>query len=190
MITLEGRVHSILKAERTALNFLGHLSGIAAETRRFVERVRKYRVKIFDTRKTLPLWRGLQKYAVRAGGGHNHRFGLWDEIFVKGNHRPCGDLSKLKHVPRKFVIEVRNLKELKQALTFRPRVILFDNFSPKALTRAVKVARGADPKVILEASGGITLQNVARFAAAGVDQISAGSLTHSVKSIDFSLQIR
>ena len=217
LIEIRGRVRSILKTERTVLNFLQHLSGISTQTRRFVEKVKKYRVKILDTRKTTPLWRELEKAAVKAGGGFNHRFSLADEIFVKENHRirgykgqrsliglrgskskivlkplqllkPFEPLRPFLRYPRRFIIEVRNLRELKEiAGKIKPRVILFDNFSPVQLKRAVAYARKKDPRAILEASGGITLENVTRFAATGVDQISIGSLTHSVKSIDLSL---
>ncbi|MBI3313639.1 MAG: carboxylating nicotinate-nucleotide diphosphorylase [Candidatus Omnitrophica bacterium] len=187
---IEGPVLSLLKAERTVLNFFGHLSGIATLTRRFVERVKRDPVLVLDTRKTTPLWRELEKYAVRVGGGKNHRMGLYDAVFVKENHRPYGNLERLKKFSGKFEIEVRNIKELKEALKLHPRVILFDNFSPLNLRRGVQIARHAHPQIILEASGGITLENVVHYAAMGVDWISIGSLTHSVKSIDFSLLIK
>jgi len=190
ILRVEGSVRSILAAERTVLNFLGRLSGIATLTRAFVDRVKKYRVAILDTRKTTPLWRGFEKYAVRCGGGVNHRLGLHDEIFVKDNHWKAGDLSKLRKYPRGFVIEVRNARGLSQALRLSPRVILFDNFSPAALGRAVRSARKADSRVLFEASGGVTLANVGRIAATGVDRISVGRLTHSATSIDFSLFLK
>ena len=157
-------------------------------------------VRILDTRKTTPLWRELEKAAVKAGGGHNHRMGLYDAIFVKENHRRFGDLRKLSPsfiLPRKrgkkevgVEIEVRNVREMMEALMLQPKVILFDNFSPRSLKEAVKIARRCNLKIILEASGGVTLQNVAAYARAGVDQISIGSLTHSVKAIDLSLLIK
>ncbi len=189
VILLEGRVRSILKAERVALNFLGRLSGIASMTRRYVERVRGSKAEVFDTRKTTPLLREFEKYAVKTGGGWNHRMGLYDAVFVKENHRRFGDLSRLRRIPGAFEIEVRNLKELAAALALNPRVILFDNFSPERLKQAVKIARKARGGIILEASGGITLANIARFAATGVDCISSGALTHSPKCVDFSLLI-
>jgi len=186
---LSGPLHAILKAERTALNFLGLLSGVATETRKYVHSVKNSSVLILDTRKTLPLLRQFVKYAVRIGGGRNHRMGLFDALFVKENHRRFGRLEKL--IPHKynFQIEVRNMNELRHALTLSPRVILFDNFKPDRLQRAVSYARARKPEIILEASGGITLSNVAHYAAMGVDCISIGALTHSVKSFDFSLLV-
>ncbi len=189
LFQLRGRVRSILKIERTLLNFLAHLSGIATLTRAYVDQAKNQRVAVLDTRKTTPLWRELEKQAVQAGGGKNHRKGLYDEIFVKENHKTHGDLKKLRRFRGKFVMEVRDLKELTEALPLRPRVILFDNFSPTTLKKAVRIARSVNPNILLEASGGITLRNIRRYAAAGVDQISVGALTHSVKSIDFSLFI-
>ncbi len=190
LLEISGKIISILKAERTLMNFLGQLCGIATQTRELVNRVRKFNVKILDTRKTTPLWRELEKAAVLAGGGKNHRMGLYDEIFVKENHRSFGKLKRLKSFPRAFVIEVRNLAELKEALTLKPRVVLFDNFSPARLKCAVNFARKLDSQVLLEASGGIHAGNLLRYAGAGIDQISMGSLTHSVKAIDLSLLIQ
>ncbi|MBU3759744.1 MAG: carboxylating nicotinate-nucleotide diphosphorylase [Candidatus Omnitrophica bacterium] len=184
---LRGPVRALLKAERTALNFLAHLSGIAAQTQRFVEAVRGHPVLILDTRKTTPLWRELEKYAVRCGGGKNHRMGLYDAVFVKENHRAFGDLKRLQSVRGRFEIEVRNQTELKDALKYQPRVILFDNFTPARLNQAVQYCRKMSPETTLEASGGMTLENVAHFAAMGVDWISVGALTHSVKAQDYSL---
>ncbi len=190
VVRLKGAVSSILKGERTTLNFIARLSAIAAQTRRYVEAVKRYPVLILDTRKTTPLWRELEKYAVRCGGGKNHRMGLYDAVFIKENHRPYGDLSKLKSVRGRFEIEVRNQEELKQALKYQPRVILFDNFTPSRLNQAVHYCRRVSPETTLEASGGITLENVAHYAAMGVDWISVGALTHSVKSQDFSLLLK
>ena len=187
VIEVKGNVRAILKAERTALNFLGRLSGIAALTRQFVDQVKGFKVAILDTRKTTPLWRELEKEAVRIGGGKNHRFGLFDGLFVKENHRPFGNFKKLRRFPKQFEIEVRNYKELIEAVVLQPHTILFDNFKPGPLKKAVNLARKLNPEILLEASGGITLNNVRAFAATGVDQISIGALTHSVKSIDFSL---
>lgn len=188
LFKITGRVQSILKAERTVLNLLGHLCGIASRTREFVKNAKG--VDILDTRKTTPLWRSFEKYAVKTGGGKNHRMGLYDAVFVKENHRRFGNLRKLFKLPRRYEIEVRNLRETVEAVALRPRVILFDNFSPALLKKAVKLVRAADSKIILEASGGITLQNVAAYAKTGVDQISAGALTHSVRSCDLSLLIQ
>ena len=215
VLTVRGRVRSILEAERTALNFLGHLSGIATLTHAFVEKVRGTQAKIFDTRKTTPLWRELEKYAVRSGGGENHRFGLWDEILVKENHwvaihdlldktrcRYFGQrmrpLLKRRRIP--VEVEVRNLKELAHLLegTFVPDRILLDNFSVRELRRAVLFVKGLDQVLrtrygirrkvpLLEASGGINLANVRATASTGVDRISVGLLTHSAPALDFSL---
>lgn len=189
VIGLAGRVISILKVERTLLNFLGHLCGIATLTRQFTDRVKKYPVSILDTRKTTPLWRELEKYAVRIGGGQNHRMGLYDAIFVKENHRPFGNLAKLRQRAGGFEIEVRNILELREAFKLKPRVILFDNFTPSHLRQAVRLARNECPGVILEASGNIHLTNVAQYAATGVDWISVGALTHSIPALNFSLLI-
>lgn len=182
LLELQGNVRSILKVERTMLNLLQHLCGIATQAKEFVKRAGK--VKILDTRKTTPLWRDLEKYAVKCGGGFNHRMGLYDAVFVKENHRPYGNLRKLK---TGFEIEVRNIRELMEALMLQPAVILFDNFKPSELKMAVEIARTANKKVKLEASGGVTLENISSYARTGVDQISIGSLTHSVKAIDLSL---
>jgi len=189
VIQLNGCVRSILKGERTLLNLLGRLSGISTLTRQYVEAVKRYPVLILDTRKTTPLWREIEKYAVRIGGGRNHRMGLFDAIFVKENHRIHGDFQKLDPYRGCFEIEVRNLKELKEALRLTPRVILFDNFTPARLHRGIQMARQENPAIILEVSGGMTLDNVAQYAAMGIDWISVGSLTRSQNSIDFSLLI-
>jgi nicotinate-nucleotide pyrophosphorylase (carboxylating) len=188
LLEIKGPIHGILKGERVALNFLGHLCGIASKTQAFVRRANG--VRILDTRKTTPLWRELEKYAVKCGGGSNHRMGLYDAIFVKENHRHFGNLSALKVHAKNFEIEVRNLREVTEALMLSPRVILFDNFSPDILKKAVSMVRRIHPKIVLEASGGINLENVKVFARTGVDQISAGSLTHSVKAIDLSLLLK
>lgn len=186
---LKGKVRSILKLERTLLNFLGHLSGIATTTRAFVSVAQKHGVKILDSRKTTPLWREVEKYAVRTGGGMNHRMGLYDEIFVKENHRPYGTLNRLERFKGNFIMEVRNRREILESLPFNPRVILLDNYSPEKLKKETAFMRKIAPHVTLEASGGVTLKNIRRYAASGVDQISIGSLTHSVKCVDFSLLI-
>jgi len=186
---MRGNIRSILKAERTMVNFISHLSGVATKTRQFVKRVRKYPVLILDTRKTTPLWRELEKVAVQVGGGRNHRQGLDEFIMVKENHRIHGDLKKLRRHPGEFEIEVRSMGELWEAIGLRPQVILLDNFTPKEAKRAVAIVRKEAPGILLEASGGITLENVRKFAAAGVDTISVGSLTHSTQAVDFSLLI-
>ena len=214
VMEIRGRFSSILKAERVALNFLAHLSGIATLTDRFAQRVKGTRAKIFDTRKTTPLWRELEKYAVRTGGGLNHRFRLWDEVLVKDNHweairaslrgGPQGRRSNLKlrdcfaalamtaknkRVP--VEIEVDSFRELKHLLDGRIRIdrVLLDNFSVQQLRKAVAFVRHTHPKILLEASGGINLANVRQVAKTGVDRISIGALTHSAPALDFSLSI-
>ncbi len=184
---LEGRVRSILKIERTLLNFLARLCGVATVTAQFVGKASVYGVKVLDTRKTTPLWRELEKYAVQTGGGKNHRMGLYDAVFVKENHRPFGDLSRLRRFHGRFVIEVRDFAELREAVRYHPKSILFDNFPVARLRKAVAWVRRIRPDILLEASGGITLRNLRRYAASGVDQISIGTVTHSVKAADFSL---
>ncbi len=218
VIKISGRLSSILGAERVALNFLGHLSGIATLTGRYVEKVKGTRAKIFDTRKTTPLWRALEKYAVRCGGGENHRMGLWDEILVKENHwraiweflersrcRYFGERMKPVLTRRKIPveIEVQNLRELAHLLegTFVPDRILLDNFSLRELRRAVLFVKGLDfvlrkryrirrKRPVLEASGRIHLGNVRQAARTGVDRISVGALTHSAPALDFSLKLK
>jgi len=190
IVRIKGAVRGILKGERTALNFMARLAGIATMTAEYVDAVSKHHVLILDTRKTTPLWRELEKYAVKTGGGKNHRMGLYDAVFIKENHRPYGDLSKLKNAKGSVEIEVRNQAELREALKLKPRVILFDNFSPARLKEGVQKARKYSPGTILEASGGITLENVAHYAAMGVDWISVGALTHSVRSLNFSMLLK
>ncbi len=189
ILMLKGSIRAILAAERTLLNFLGHLSGISTLTASFVKKTGK-QIKILDTRKTTPGMRELEKYAVKMGGGSSHRMGLWDEIFVKENHRIYGRLSALKKYAGRFVIEVRNQRELDQAIALNPRVILFDNFTPGRLKPLIRHARKKKTRALLEASGGISLSNVRAYARSGIDQVSIGSLTHSVRSVDFSLLIQ
>ena len=186
---MHGSIRSILKAERTMVNFLSHLSGVATQTHLLVQRVKKYGTLILDTRKTTPLWRELEKFAVQVGGGRNHRHGLDEYILIKENHRIYSDFKKLRRHAKQFEIEVRNLSELKDAIALNPQVILLDNFTPKETKRAVKIVRKIAPDILLESSGGICLETVRSFAAAGVDTISVGSITHSPKAIDFSLLI-
>ncbi len=205
---IEGKVRSILTAERTALNFLGHLSGISTRTHEFVDKVKPYNVRIMDTRKTTPNMRCLEKYAVKAGGGHNHRMGLYDQVLIKDNHIKIGlrgvGVSKedtikslvtmaKRHAPKgmKVEVEVENLKEFESALESCPDIIMLDNMPVRDISKAVKI-RNAQPsrtKPLLEASGGITLKNVRKIARTGVEIISIGSLTHSVRSLDVSLEI-
>jgi len=191
---LRGPLEALLTGERTALNFLQHLCGIATLTRQFVERLRPYRAVLLDTRKTVPGLRLLEKQAVQAGGGSNHRMGLFDGILIKNNHiTACGGLrpalEKIKqarpaHV--KVEIEVRTIAELKEALDAGPDMILLDNMPPELLRQAVTIAGRQVP---LEASGNISLDNVAQVAATGVDFISAGCITHSARASDLSMRL-
>ncbi len=194
---LRGKVATILKGERVALNFLQHLSGVATYTRRFVERVKDLPVKIVDTRKTLPGFRVLEKYAVAIGGGSNHRFGLSDGVLIKDNHlKACGSVTLALKRARKFLphvyrveIEVKTLEELKEALAAGAEALLLDNMDVETLRQAVKMAREINPKVVLEASGGVHLENVREIAETGVDLISIGRLTHSAPAVDLNLKI-
>lgn len=196
IMRIKGRASSILRGERVALNFLQRLSGIATLTRKFVEKVSGLSCKIADTRKTTPGLRTLQKYATRAGGGVNHRFGLYDGILIKDNHiSACGGIKEaLKRAEEsaphylRLEIEVTNISELKEALEHGVDAVLLDNMDPSTLRKAVGVAREINPRVVLEASGGITLENVREFAESGVDIISVGALTHSARAVDLSLE--
>lgn len=188
---IRGPARGIVTAERTALNFLQTLSGTATRARRFADAVAGLPVKLLDTRKTLPGLRGAQKYAVRCGGCENHRRGLFDAMLIKENHiAAAGGLTAAVRrardlQPDKLLeVEVENLEQLREALALRPDRILLDNFDMKELRQAARLADGAVP---LEASGGITLDNIRDVAATGVDYISLGSLTKHVQAIDFSL---
>lgn len=201
---IEGNARSVLLAERTALNFLSHVSGVAAITREFVEKIKPYKTKIMDTRKTIPGLRYLEKYAVMMGGGYNHRMCLGDEVLIKDNHlKLAGDklwsmnLKKIRsRIPSRFKIEieVKTLKEFEQAFKIKPDIIMLDNMGIEYIKKAVKIrsrlcrnSRNLTPK--LEVSGGVSLDNVRAIAATGVDAISVGALTHSVRAIDISLEI-
>lgn len=194
---LSGKASSILSAERVALNLLSMLSGIATKTREYVEHIEPYPTKITDTRKTFPGLRELQKYAVRVGGGHNHRMGLDEMILIKDNHiKVTEGYEKLPSVPKgfKIEIEVQNLDEFKHALYFKPDVIMLDNMSLEDMKEAVKIRNHTEftshhPPTMLEASGGVDFDTVKRIASIGVDIISVGELTHSVKAIDMSLEV-
>lgn len=189
-----GKTRTILKGERTALNLLQHMSGIATATNKAVELVKGTNASIADTRKTLPGLRPLQKYAVTLGGGRNHRYNLSDAAMLKDNHVDAGGgienavsilKSKLGHMT-KVELEVRSLDELKQALNAGVDVIMLDNMSPELMKEAVKITNG---KALLEASGNITDDTLRAVAETGVDIISMGALTHSVKAFDISLKI-
>lgn len=199
IVSIKGSSRTILAAERTALNFLGHLSGIATQTRKFVELTRPYKAKIFDTRKTLPGLRILEKYAVRCGGGNNHRKGLDDMILIKDNHlsilkdssiRKIIKLAKMKKPKSvKIEVEVNNFKQYRDASLANPDIIMLDNMSVKDVRRIVKFRKDYKLHHLLEVSGNIDSDNVISYAAAGVERISIGALTHSAKAVDFSLKI-
>lgn len=194
---VEGSAQSILKAERLVLNCMQRMSGIATKTHQIVQLVKGSGVKLLDTRKTTPGLRYLEKWAVRIGGGVNHRFGLYDMILIKDNHVDyAGGIKQAIKTARQYLldqhknlqieIEVRNMNELQQVIDEGGADrILLDNFSPQQLKEAVKLL---DKRYVTEASGGITLENIAEYAATGVDYISSGALTHSVKSLDLSLK--
>jgi nicotinate-nucleotide pyrophosphorylase (carboxylating) len=196
---VRGRAQSLLGAERVALNLLQRLSGIATLTRTYVDAVAGTSAAILDTRKTTPGLRALEKYAVRAGGGTNHRLGLDDAILIKENHvRLAGGVAPAiraaqanRGAVRWIEVEVDTVAELDEALPERPDAILLDNFTPDLARQAVARAHARDPdhRIAIEASGGITLANVRNFAEAGVDRISVGALTHSAPAADISLEI-
>jgi nicotinate-nucleotide pyrophosphorylase (carboxylating) len=194
ILTVTGPARSILTAERTALNLACHLSGIATQTAHYVAAVQGTKARIVCTRKTLPGLRALQKYAVRVGGGFNHRFGLDDGLLIKDNHIALagGVAAALKAARQntghmvKVEIEVDTLAQLEEALAHGADIVLLDNMSPADLKRAVAMAQG---KALTEASGGITLDTVRAVADAGVDIISVGALTHSVTALDLGLDI-
>ncbi|HPR64880.1 MAG TPA: carboxylating nicotinate-nucleotide diphosphorylase [Thermoanaerobaculia bacterium] len=192
---VEGSGTGILSAERVALNFLQHLSGIATLTRKFVTTMQAQNVTLLDTRKTTPGWRLLEKYAVRVGGGKNHRMGAYDEYLIKENHvRVSGGIDKAIQAvkdhrgsnKKPLVVEVTNMEELKLALTMGVDRIMLDNFDLETMKQAVSLTRG---KVPLEVSGGVNLQTVRAIASTGIQFISVGALTHSAPILDLSLQV-
>jgi nicotinate-nucleotide pyrophosphorylase (carboxylating) len=190
---VRGTVIALLAGERTALNLMQRASGIATATRRYVDAVAGTKAKIYDTRKTAPGLRALDKYAVKAGGGENHRIGLHDMFLVKNNHidragsiKAAVERIRAKGMTQKIMVEVRNRRELEQALALGPDFILLDNMSTDELRDAVSLTAGRIP---LEASGGITLETIRAVAETGVDRISVGALTHSVTALDISMRI-
>ncbi|HTL71466.1 MAG TPA: carboxylating nicotinate-nucleotide diphosphorylase [Candidatus Eisenbacteria bacterium] len=196
---IEGSALSILIAERTALNFLGRLSGISTLTREFVDKVKGTNAKILDTRKTIPNFRVLEKYAVLMGGGSNHRFGLYDQALIKDNHlrilRKDSIIDVVAAVKRSVLkttvvgLEVKNLAELKEALKSKADYVLLDNMDLETVKKAVELRRTEAPAIPLEVSGGINLDNVRAYAETGIERISVGALTHSARSVDVSLDI-
>ncbi len=190
----EGSMRSLLVLERTILNFLQRMSGVATQTRRYVEAVAGTRTRIVDTRKTLPGWRTLDKYAVRTGGAFNHRGALDGGVLIKDNHLAVGGgitatvtraRAQAPHVLR-IEVEVESLSGLTEAIAAGADIVLIDNFTPEQAREAVALAAG---RVLLEASGGITLSTLRAFAEAGVDLISVGALTHSVTAADLALEV-
>ncbi|MDX6771054.1 MAG: carboxylating nicotinate-nucleotide diphosphorylase [Elusimicrobiota bacterium] len=185
----------LLTAERTALNFLQRMSGVASLTRRYADAVRGTRARVYDTRKTLPGWRALDKYAVACGGGVNHRMGLYDAAMVKDNHYFGGDLAagvaRLRRerpgVP--LIIEADTPRQAEAAAALRPEVVLLDNMSPKRLRAAIRRLRAVAPRVKLEVSGGVSLGTIRSLAACGPDRISIGRLTHSAPALDLGLDL-
>ena len=191
------KVHTILQCERLVLNTMQRMSGIATLTRRYTEKLKPYKTKLLDTRKTTPNFRLLEKEAVKIGGGTNHRFGLYDMIMLKDNHIDyCGGIEKAIEKAYKYVqiskpglrieVETRNLEDVKKVMvTGKIAVIMLDNFTPAQITEALKIIDG---KYQTEASGGINLQNIEAYAATGVDFISSGAVIHQAKSLDLSLK--
>ena len=193
-----GKVKSLLKGERVALNFLQHLSGIATMVRRMQKKLSPYGITLLDTRKTLPGLKVLQKYAVRVGGGQNHRFSLSDGILIKDNHiKACGGLEKvlekLNRTPHYAAveIEVKSLTELSLILESEANIsaVLLDNFSQKDLAKALDMIKKSGKKVLVEVSGGVKEENLDQFLIPGIDYLSSGTITHSVKAVDISFKL-
>ncbi len=201
--SITGPAASLLTVERTLLNFLQHLSGIATLTRKYVDAVAGTGVKVLDTRKTLPGWRVLAKYAVAVGGGTNHRMGLYDQVLIKDNHlgalRALGlgpdeamalAFARLKH-PRtmRVEIEVETVHDAYKAALMGADIVMLDNMRPAQMKKAVAAVRGVSGRTIIEASGRITLRNIRAVARTGVDWVSVGALTHSAPALDIALEI-
>lgn len=194
LLRIQGGAASLLKAERTALNLLQRLSGIATAARAYADLVKDLPVRIVDTRKTTPMLRNLEKYAVRTGGASNHRFSLSDAVMIKDNHIAAAGSIRTAvervraRIPHTMTIEVEvtNLEQLQEALDAKADIIMLDNMSLEMMEQAVSLAKG---EAVLEASGGVTLETVRAIALTGVDVISVGALTHSVKSMDISMAL-
>ncbi|WP_145242141.1 carboxylating nicotinate-nucleotide diphosphorylase [Urbifossiella limnaea] len=195
LATVAGPLRSVLAAERTALNFLQRLSGVASLTRRYVDAVAGTHAAVLDTRKTAPGWRLLEKYAVRAGGGTNHRVGLYDGVLIKDNHlaglggdvRRAVELARAANAGLPIEVEVDTMEQLEHALAAKADIVLLDNMPPGVMRTAVARRDAVSPGTRLEASGGITLDTIAAAAATGVDRISVGALTHSAPALDIAL---
>lgn len=187
---ISGKATSILSAERVALNLLALLSGVTTKTNQFVKKIAPYKTKITDTRKTVAGLRELQKYAVRVAGGYNHRMRLDEMLIIKDNHlRLIGGYPKLPKIPKGYKVEMeaQSLNEFKHLLNFKPDIIMLDNMNLSDMKKAVLIR--ANLPILLEASGGVNIGNIRTYAATGVDIISVGELTHSIKSVDISLEI-
>jgi len=192
---VQGDIRSILKGERLALNFLQRMSGIATKTRKYVDEISEYDVRVVDTRKTTPTLRYFEKKAVRAGGGYNHRMGLYDGVLIKDNHiKSAGSIGEAiekakEKIPHtiKIEVEVESIKGVKEALEKEADIIMLDNMSSEEMKRSVKMI---GDRAISEASGGITLENIEEVAKTGVDIISVGALTHQIESIDIGLNLK
>lgn len=193
VVELRGPVNRLLTGERVALNFLQTLSAVATQTHEFVEEIKDTNTVLLDTRKTLPMWREAQKYAVTMGGGQNHRMGLYDQYLIKENHiKACGSIhlaiEKARALqPNKVVeVEVESLDELKQAIEAKPDIIMLDNFSEKMINEAASCNRG---NIKLEVSGDVKLKTIKAIAKSGVDLISVGAITKNINAVDFSMRI-
>ena len=194
ILTAYGKLQALLTGERTALNFLQRLSGIATITRQYVDRVAGFNVRLTDTRKTIPGWRRLEKYAVKIGGAYNHRFGLYDGILIKDNHIvACGGISEAvdrirNNQPQLLEIEVEasDLNQVKEALESGVDIIMLDNMDLNDVQKAVSLVDG---RALVEVSGGVTLDTLAEVANTGVDIISIGALTHSARAVDISMRV-
>ncbi|MBI4778474.1 carboxylating nicotinate-nucleotide diphosphorylase [Candidatus Desantisbacteria bacterium] len=191
---IQGFARAILQTERVALNFLQWLSGIATLTARYVAAVEGYPVKIYDTRKTTPCLRMLEKYGVRVGGGYNHRFGLYDGILIKENHiRSAGGIKEAVNRARvanmEIEVETETLDEVREAVSTGVDIIMLDNMDIAIMKKAVDIIRENKKRILIEASGGINLENIRDVAATGVDRISIGALTHSPRILDISLEV-
>lgn len=198
---LEGDARDLLRCERVTLNLMSRLSGVASLTRRYVEAVAETDAKVYDTRKTTPGWRLLEKYAVRCGGGCNHRTGLYDAVMIKDNHLALADevgltpggavrLARGKQPGVVIEVEVDSLDQLRDALPAGPDIVLLDNMTNDQLREAIRIRDDAAPTVVLEASGGVRLETIGPIAATGVDRISVGALTHSAIGLDLGLDWR
>jgi nicotinate-nucleotide pyrophosphorylase (carboxylating) len=194
---IRGRARSLLAAERTALNILQRVSGIATLTERFVREIKGLKAEIIDTRKTMPLMRIMDKYGVRVGGGKNHRFGLYDGVLIKDNHiAVAGSIEKAVKLARenahhlvKIEVEVDTIDAVEEALRAEADALLLDNMDIETIKKAVDIIKKKKPEVIIEVSGGVSLENVRKIAECGVDLISIGALTHSVKAVDISIKL-